>query len=131
TPTASSSPHFQYADANLIIRTSDHVELRVHKSIMASTSRVFKDMLSLDDLRAQSSSETRVVDVTETSAAMEAALRFLYPLPRPILTTLEPIVILLEIGDKYDIPILGEAMQEGLLASPFIQSHTTRVYSIS
>lgn len=67
------SPHFRYQDSNLIIRSGDEIEFHVHKSIMSSSSRVFRDMLSLDDQNPSTTPDLPLVDVSEESDVIEAA----------------------------------------------------------
>ncbi|KZS87856.1 hypothetical protein SISNIDRAFT_419022, partial [Sistotremastrum niveocremeum HHB9708] len=125
------SPHFRYQDSNLIIRSSDEMEFHVHKSIMSSSSRVFRDMLSLDTQNLSTTSDLPLVDVSEESDVIEAALRFLYPLPRPILKSLSPMVVLFELADKYDIPLINFTLQEILSQSDLLTLETVRTFGIA
>lgn len=125
------SPHFQFADANLIVRSADKVDFHVHKSIMSFASRVFRDMISLGDLSSASSLPMRVVDVVEESESMEALLRYIYPLRRPTFMDLEPIILLLEMADKYDIPIITSSLEDFLLLSPLAQPEPIGTYALA
>ncbi|KZT32567.1 hypothetical protein SISSUDRAFT_1123357 [Sistotremastrum suecicum HHB10207 ss-3] len=131
---SSISPIFQFSDADLIIQTSDKIAFKVHRSIMSLVSRVFRDMLSLNVIPQSStySSHQNIVNVSEDSASMDATLRFIYPFPRPVFRTLEPIIILLEIADKYDISIITSTLQTLLLSeTDFLENSSSRLYAIA
>ncbi|KZS91900.1 hypothetical protein SISNIDRAFT_393178, partial [Sistotremastrum niveocremeum HHB9708] len=118
-------------DSDLTIRTSDKVEFRVHKSILSFASGVFKDMLGLDSLPSSNVSPQKIVDVTEDGESMEAVLRYIYPLPHPIFKTMDQIVMMLDLSDKYNVPVINAAMQECLLANSFFKKHLLRTFAIS
>ncbi|KZS91903.1 hypothetical protein SISNIDRAFT_402486, partial [Sistotremastrum niveocremeum HHB9708] len=94
---------FQFLDSNLIIRCSDQVDFKVHKSVMSMVSGVFRDMTALDHINQCRTPSDCVVTVSEDSQSMGALLRYIYPFPRPILTDMNVIVRLLALADKYDI----------------------------
>jgi hypothetical protein len=79
--TTSPPPTFDVPDANIIIRSSDLVDFRVHKSVLAMTSPFFKDLLSLPQ---PSDSETvdglPVVQLPEDSELLNSLVSMLYPL---------------------------------------------------
>jgi len=67
-------------DANLIIRSSDLVNFRVHKSVLTMVSPIFRDLLSLPQ---PSDSETvdglPVVQLSEGSELLNSLISILYP----------------------------------------------------
>ena len=71
---------FEIPDANLVIRSSDFVDFRVHKSVLVMTSPFFKDLLSLPQ---PSDSETvdglPVVQLSEISELLNILVSILYP----------------------------------------------------
>jgi hypothetical protein len=71
---------FEIPDANLVIRSSDFVDFRVHKSVLVMTSPFFKDLLSLPQ---PSDSETvdglPVVQLSESSELLNILVSILYP----------------------------------------------------
>ncbi|KZT32563.1 hypothetical protein SISSUDRAFT_1055365 [Sistotremastrum suecicum HHB10207 ss-3] len=125
------SPHFYFPDADLIIRTSDNITFHVHKTILSFASRVFRDMLALDNINPPPTSEQRIVDVSEDGILTDAMLRYFYPLPRPIFSNLAPIIILLEIADKYDVPIIATSLEDFLLTTTLGQAEPIRAYAVS
>ncbi|KZS87859.1 hypothetical protein SISNIDRAFT_552948 [Sistotremastrum niveocremeum HHB9708] len=125
------SPEFHFPDADLIIRTVDNMTFHVHKFILSFASRVFRDMLSLDNLQRPSHPHQRVVDVSETSMIWDAALRYLYPLPRPTFKNLGPIALLFAISDKYDIPIIASALEDTILISNLSKRYPIRSFALA
>jgi hypothetical protein len=87
---------FDVSDTNLIIRSSDLVDFRVHKSVLAMASPIFKDLLSLPQ---PSDSENvdglPVVRLTENSELLNSLISILYPVPTAIPNTYEKVLYLL------------------------------------
>jgi BTB/POZ domain len=71
---------FDESDTNLIIRSSDDVDYRVHKSVLAMSSPFFKDLLSLPQ---PSDGEVLdglpVVQFSESSELLNSLISMLYP----------------------------------------------------
>ena len=71
---------FEVLDANLIIRSSDHIDFRVHKSLLVMASPFFKDLLSP---RQPSDGEIvdglPVVQLPESSELLNSLFSILYP----------------------------------------------------
>jgi hypothetical protein len=73
---------FDVSDTNLILRSSDLVDFRVHKPVLAMASAFFKDLLSHPQ-----SSESKTVDgfpviqLSEDSELLNCLLSMLYHLP--------------------------------------------------
>ena len=95
-PATSPSSTFEVSDANIIIRSSDLVDFRVHKSVLAMTSPFFKDMLCLPQ---PSDSKTfdglPVVDLSEDSELLNSLVSILYPVPTVIPSSYEKVIYLL------------------------------------
>jgi BTB/POZ domain len=76
----SSLEPFDVPDANIIIRSSDNVNFRVHKSLLVMTSSFFKDLFSLPQ-----PSDGEVVDglpvvrLPECSELLNSLFSVLYP----------------------------------------------------
>ena len=72
-------------DASLIIRSSDLVNFRVHKSVLAMTSQVFKYLLSLPQPSdGESVDGLPVIQLPEDSDLLSCLVSILYPL-RPVI----------------------------------------------
>jgi BTB/POZ domain len=84
-PTISPPEPFHVPDANLVIRSSDLVDFRVHKSVLAMVSPIFRDTLSLPQ-----PSDSEIVDglpmiqISEDSELLNCLLSILYPIPTVI-----------------------------------------------
>jgi hypothetical protein len=83
TNTTTSPPEaFDLPDANLIIRSSDLVDFRVHMSVLALTSPIFKDLLSLPQPSdSESVDGLPVVQLSEDSELLNSLVSMLYPVP--------------------------------------------------
>ncbi|KZT40216.1 hypothetical protein SISSUDRAFT_1060430 [Sistotremastrum suecicum HHB10207 ss-3] len=104
--TSSPAP-LAFPNADLIIRTSDKKEFKVHKNIMAMISEVFKDMMSLDDINpprpplGNSKPDLPVVDITESSPVISNLLKLIYHSPPPNSITLDDMLHLFHTMHKY------------------------------
>jgi BTB/POZ domain len=87
---------FEVPDANLIIRSSDNIDFRVHKSLLAMASPFFKDLLSLPQ-----PSDSEIVDgvpvvrLPESSELLNNLLSILYPVPTVMPNSYEKVLCLL------------------------------------
>ena len=95
---------FNQPSADIILRSSDHVDFHVHHSILAQASHIFADMLSIP----QPQNEERIrnqclpdVDLVEDSKTLRRLLLLCYPVNKPELEPLEDIVPVLRAATKY------------------------------
>ena len=73
------------SDANIVIRSSDFVNFKVHKHVLAVASPFFKDLLSLHQPPdSESVDGLPVVQLTEDSELLSTLVSMLYPL-RPVI----------------------------------------------
>jgi hypothetical protein len=83
-------------DADLIIRSSDLVDFRVHMSLLALTSPIFKDLLSLPQPSdSESVDGLPVVQLFEDSELLNSLVSMLYPVPTVIPKSHEKVLYLL------------------------------------
>jgi hypothetical protein len=76
------SEAFDVSDTNLIIRSSDLVNFRVHKLVLAMASPFFKDLLSLPQPSdSESVDGLPVVQLSENSELLRSLISMLYPVP--------------------------------------------------
>ena len=91
-------------DANIVIRSSDLIHFRVHKSILAIVSPFFKDLLSLPQ---PSDSEfvdgLPVVQLSEDTELLNSLVSILYPVRVVIPDSYEKVLNLLAACQKYDM----------------------------
>ena len=72
------------SDANFVIRSSDFVDFKVHKPVLAVASPFFKDLLSLHQPPdSESVDGLPVVQLPEDSELLSTFVSMLYPL-RPV-----------------------------------------------
>ena len=83
-------------DANLIIQSSDFVNFRVHKSVLAMASPFFKELLSLPQPSdSESVDGIPVVQLPESSELLNSLLSMLYPVRTVIPNSYEKVLYLL------------------------------------
>lgn len=87
---------FRVPDANLVIRSSDLVDFRLHKSVLALVSPFFEDLLSIPQ-----PSDGEIVDglpmirISEDSELLSCLVSILYPVPTVIPNSYEKVLHLL------------------------------------
>ena len=103
-PSEVSSEPLVVPDANLIIRSSDLVNFRVHKSVLAMMSPFFRDLLSLPQ---PSDSEIidglPVVQLPEDAELLHSLVSMLYPVDPVIPKSYDKVLHLLAACQKYDM----------------------------
>ena len=83
-------------DANFIIQSSDNVNFRVHKSVLALASPFFKDLLSLPQPSdSETIDELPVVQLSENSELLNSLVTMLYPVPMAIPNSYEKVLYFL------------------------------------
>ena len=91
-------------DASIIVRSSDQVNFRVHKSLLAMSSPFFEDMFSLpqppDD---ETVDGLPVVQLSEDSGVLNCLFSLLYPISTIIPGSYEKVFALLAACQKYDM----------------------------
>ena len=115
-------------DADVILRASGK-ELHAHKLILSIASPVFRDMFSIPQPPTAESSQLPIVDVDESSEALEVFLRIIYPTPNPPINDIEKWAPVLRLADKYDAGIVLDVHREYLL-STCLNSPPIHVYAI-
>lgn len=89
-------PSFDVPDANLIIRSSDLVNFRVHKPVLAMASPFFKDLLSHSQPSdSQFFDGLPVVQLPEDSELLNCLVSMLYPVRTVIPKSYETVLYLL------------------------------------
>ncbi|KAH9021004.1 hypothetical protein EDB85DRAFT_1872096 [Lactarius pseudohatsudake] len=100
-------------DASLIVRSSDQVNFRVHKSLLAVSSPFFEDLLSLpqppDDELIDG---LPVIQLSEDAGLLNSLISLLYPIAPVIPSSYEKVFALLAACQKYDM----ESVQSNIRA---------------
>ncbi|KZV70870.1 hypothetical protein PENSPDRAFT_431333 [Peniophora sp. CONT] len=108
--------------ADLILRSSDNVDFRVHRQVLAVASPVFADMFDLPPPSPDiggSVDERRngliVVDMAEDERALRLLLGFCYPVMEPALEDLELVKLALRLAQKFQmLQSVARYVQPGL-----------------
>ncbi len=69
-----------FPDGDIILRSADGVDLRLHTTLLSVASPFFRDMFSLP----QTSNEVQMIEMTEKADVLVAILRVIYPLEEPV-----------------------------------------------
>jgi len=127
---SSSDYQFDSEDADIVLTTTAGVsvnEFGVHTCILAAASPFFRDMFTLP----QGEKIITVIPVSESSAVMDNLLRFVYPIPDPVITSFEDLALVLEAAIKYDFITVVNALRKHLISPHFLQISPIRVYALA
>jgi len=93
-------------DANIIVQSSDQVNFRVHKSVLALSSPFFKNRLSSPQPFDGLIEDLPVIQVSEDASVLNSLVSLLYHVTPVILGTYERIFALLAACKKYGMVII-------------------------
>ena len=122
-------------DANLIIRSSDLVDFRVHKPVLSMASPFFKDLLSLPQPSdTESVDGLPVIPFQEDAEVLNSLVSMLYPVRPVIPDSYDKVLHLLSTCQKYDMDqiqssIRAEINREGSPAP--VGTEVFRAYAIA
>ena len=92
------------SDASIIVRSSDQVNFRVHKSLLAMSSSFFEDMLSLPQPPGDETLDgLPVVQLSEDAGVLNCLVSLLFPIPPVIPGSYQKVFALLAACQKYDM----------------------------
>ncbi|KAH9021000.1 hypothetical protein EDB85DRAFT_2293628 [Lactarius pseudohatsudake] len=107
-------------DANIIVRSSDKVNFPVSKSVLAMSSPIFKDLLSLpqppDDELVDG---LPVIQLSEDADLLNSLISLLYPIPPIIPSSYEKVFALLAASQKYDMESVQSNIRDGIKLGRF------------
>jgi hypothetical protein len=95
-----SSYSFDAEDADLVLRTADSEEFRVHRCILSVASPVFRDMFAFPQPH-ESTPQLPYVDLPETTTTLDILLRYVYPIPSPKIEDFVTLTNVLVSAEKY------------------------------
>jgi hypothetical protein len=135
-PPANAPGPFSNADADIILRSCDGSQFRVHKLLLYLVSPIFKDMLAIPQPQSLcgDKSELPVVDLTETGSTIRKLLHLCYPaiFDSPDASkseSLSEVTHLIEATTKYEIQSARKAALQLLIQPRFLDSAPLRVYA--
>ncbi|KAI9435059.1 hypothetical protein H4582DRAFT_1817840 [Lactarius indigo] len=122
-------------DANIILRSSDQVNFRVHKSLLAMSSSFFDDLLSLPQPPdGEIVDGLPVVQLSEDAYLLNSLVSLLYPIPPVIPSSYEKVFALLSACQKYDMisiqSYIRDEMKRGRFPMPD-RTESFRAYAIA
>ncbi|KAI0779442.1 hypothetical protein C8Q74DRAFT_1367340 [Fomes fomentarius] len=83
---------FSYADADVIVRSSDRIDFHLHKTILGRASQIFADMFTLPEFVTPSAN------------------------PQVVEITVEELLAVLKTAEKYDMQYLVSSLEQNMLA---------------
>ena len=119
-------------DADVIIRTAESHEFRVHKPILSLVSPIFRDMFTLP--QPQSTDTPDILphfDVDESAETWENIFRTIYPMPNPVVDNIDDLESLLLTAMKYEIQSVIDIHKTSLERRAFIREDPLRLYAIA
>jgi hypothetical protein len=122
-------------DANLIIQSSDLVNFRVHKSILAMVSPFFKNLFSFPQLPdSESVDGLPLIKLSENAELLNTLLSMIYPVHVVIPDSYEKLLNLLAACQKYDMVQIQSSIRtevsRGCFPAP-VGTEAFRVYAIA
>ena len=126
------SPYdFDSPDADVILRSSDGKDLRVHRIILSLTSPVFQGMFNLPQpTESPSPSQIPTIDVPESSDILQPFLQYLYPRSPPKISDVAMWADLYTIAHKYDADVIMDLLRD-MLIPRFLEIAPLRVYALA
>ncbi|EIW79734.1 hypothetical protein CONPUDRAFT_58410 [Coniophora puteana RWD-64-598 SS2] len=122
-PTRTANAPFDASDADVVFRTSDDVDFKLYRVILAMASPVFKDMLGLPQPPSSDVDESLpVIPISESGAALEPVLLFCYPATTPVIKNLSEARLALDVATKYDIACVVNSVSLQINSPRFMES---------
>ena len=125
----------EVSNADIVLRSSDSTNFRVHKSTLVSSSQFFRDMFLLP----QPPNNDEVVDglpvvrLSEDAEIVRALITFLYPIPPEIPVSYERVLALLGTAQKYDMSAVQSSIRAEVIhrkLPALAGSRAFRAYSV-
>ncbi|KAF7986996.1 hypothetical protein HWV62_75 [Athelia sp. TMB] len=134
-PVTDAGPPFDDAGADLILRSSDSVDFKVHKLLLSMGSPFFKDMFALPQGHGGETGDgLPVVPVSGTARTWEMLLAMCYPMgvvEQPALNRVEDVNALLDAAVKYSLVAVEKRLREALIAPQLLQDSAFRVFAVA
>ncbi|KAI9441848.1 hypothetical protein H4582DRAFT_1421007 [Lactarius indigo] len=105
--------------ADVVVRTSDLTSFPAHKSVLASSSRVFRDMFTLPwPANNEMVNGLPVVDISEDAELVRSLITILYPVPSELPASYERILALLSAAQKYEMDAVQSSIRTEVARRP-------------
>ena len=117
------------SEADVIVRTSDQTSFLVHKSVLASSSWVFRDMFTLPwPPNNEMIDGLPVVDISEDAELVRSLITILYPIPSDIPASHDRILALLATAQKYDMDAVQSSIRAEVIRRPPLALNKTQAF---
>ncbi|KDQ61499.1 hypothetical protein JAAARDRAFT_54860 [Jaapia argillacea MUCL 33604] len=111
---------------DLLVRSSNSVEFRVHKTILAVASPVFRDMFHVVDPLSDDEDE---VDLPEDGKTLDRLFRLCYPVDEPTFGSLDSAWNVRKAAKKYIMDAAENRMKE--ILKQFLPEHPLRMFALA
>ena len=131
-PITTASHPFDKANADIILRTSDRVDFHVYSQILIAASPFFEGMFDVPQPppdQQQLKYGQPIIDVSETSKALDPLLRICYPINKPKKRSLEEVELSLAAAMKFEMELPTTVLTEDL--TNFASSRPLEVWAIA
>ena len=122
-------------DASIIFRSSDHVNFRIHKSVLAMASPFFRDVFSLPQPPdSESIDGLHVVQLGDDAELLNSLISMLYPVHPAIPQSYEKVLYLLAACQKYDMVEVQSSIRAEVNRGSFptpVGTEVFRAYAIA
>ncbi|KAI9441847.1 hypothetical protein H4582DRAFT_1935393 [Lactarius indigo] len=123
------------SEADVVVRTSDLCSFPAHKSVLASSSWVFRDMFTLPwPANNEMVNGLPVVDISEDAELVRSLITILYPIPSELPASYDRILALLAAAQKYEMNAVQSAIRAEVACgrSPTLdRAQAFRAYAIA
>ena len=121
--------HFNSPDADIILRSSDGKEFRVHQFILSLASPFFRATFGSPQPNP-TPSKIRKEDVTFSSDVLQPFLQYLYPKSPPKISDISVWAALYAIADEYGAEVVKDPLRD-MLVPRFLKKSPLRVYALA
>ncbi|KAH9058193.1 hypothetical protein EDB87DRAFT_1685519 [Lactarius vividus] len=123
------------SDADIIVRTPDLTRFRSHKAVLASSSLVLRNMLSLPQPpNGETIDGLPAVDISEDAELVRTLITILYHIPFDLPASHDRILALLAAAQKYDMVTVQSCIRAEIARRPSParnESEAFRIYAIA
>ena len=130
---------FDHTKADLILRSSDHVDFRVFKLFLSLASPFFETLFDIPQPAEEAGDQEvkdglAVVRVTEDSKTLDALLRFCYPCTLaddPKMEVLQDAADILEAARKYSLDVIETKARQAIANPKILEAEPLRCFAIA
>ncbi|OCH91503.1 hypothetical protein OBBRIDRAFT_753088 [Obba rivulosa] len=132
TSAATLSHPFTKASADVILRSCDGINFRIHRAILSEVSPVFEGMFSLPqpETPAARLGGLPIVPMAEAGTTLDSLLRLCYPMPDPEFKRPCDLAAVLQAAQKYDVDYVTEKLRR-VLRDQFLSASPLEVYAVA